>query len=340
MLRRWALIAGCWLAACGGGGEAVRDGVDPVLKARHPASRYFRGEGFSTRGPSAAEVDARAKVSAQIDSTLESAVEVTATSAGGVERETARSEVRQRTRFEHAELIRIPAGATQCRGDRCWSLAVLDRSEAVDVLRREYDARRPAFRESVDAALASEDPSAFTVHFRRARKAFRELATRGRQLEVIGGRPFEPLAADRARLETLQTHRERLLAGLGVTLRLDGLPSDELRARLTPVLVAAFAEIGLSAAPGDICRSPLEFRPAAAVACGLGPLGPRCELSLDGRLRRCADGRELTALAAQFVGAHPRSEQDARRRLLERLSGEALVGQLRQHLDDVLPIHD
>ncbi len=322
----------CALAGCGG--EAPRP--EP-WKARHPASRFITADGFSDEGPDAAEAEARAGVARQIDSSIEATLTVRTGETDGRPSHDIESVTREKARFDRGELIKVVREATHCEGRRCQAFAALDRDEVEDLLGREYVAGHAAFTTAAGAAEGAAGLADFTVRFRQAETAFDALEPRGRQIEGVTGRAYGPYATDRERRDALRARRARMLADLRVTLRLDAAADEAWREPLAGALVGAFRDAGLLAAPGDTCAAGVEFRPAAKVACGLGPLGPSCELQIDGELRDCAAHAGLGTLRARVVGAHPRSEDDARRQLLDRLAGGALAAALRQQIGDVLP---
>ena len=310
----------------------------PTLAERFPTSRFIVAEGRSDSGPDAARADARAQVAAQVRSALRSTLEVEVGEDGGDGYARATRSVVQSTDFAHAELIDVEVA--RCEGARCRAVASLDRRRALDVLGTEYAHARPAFVEAAAAAEAARtDAISFTPHFAQADRSWHAIAPLGYQLRIIGRRPDLDFAADKATFRTLLGHRARLAAASRVTV-IPGSVDEDLAADLQTALVGAFDRLGLPSTSATGCETGLVFEPTAAVRCGPGALGPRCELSVTGQLRTC--GGELLAeidlSAARVAGAHPSSEADARRALGRRLTADAFTAALADRLEGLLPI--
>ncbi len=310
----------------------------PTLAERFPAKRFIVAEGRSDSGPDAARADARAQVAAQVRSALRSTLQVEVGEVGGDSYARATRSVVESTDFAHAELI--DTEPARCVGSRCSAVAWLDRRRALDVLGTEYAHARPAFVEAAAAAEAAKaDAIAFTPHFAQTDRSWHAIAPLGYQLRIIGRRPDVDFATDKASFRTLLGHRARLAAASRVTVVPGGVDED-LAASLQTALVGAFDQLGLPATSASGCQKGLVFEPTAVVRCGPGTLGPRCEMSVSGRLRAC-DGdlvAEFDLSSARVAGAHPISEAEARRALRKRITAKAFTAALAERLEDLLPI--
>ena len=310
----------------------------PTLAERYPAQRFIVATGHSDSGPDAARADARAQVAGQVRSALRSTLQVEVGESGGDSFARATRSVVESTDFAHAELIE--AEPARCEGSRCTAVAFLERRRALDVLGSNYAEARPAF---VAAAAAAErgqdDPLRFTPHFAQAARAWRLMAPTGYQLRIIGRRPDLDFASDRDRFRGLLERRARLAAASRVTVVPGGVDAA-IAPDLQTALVGAFDRLGLPATSASACTDGLVFEPSAAVRCGPGAFGPRCELTLTGKLLTCAGEllAEVDLNAAKLAGAHPSSEQNARDALRKRITTAAIAPALADRLEDLLPI--
>ncbi len=329
---RAAILGGALLAACGG--------AAPAVAPHHSAARYVIGHGESTQGAAAAEAEARRDVAAQVASALDASLTVEEHEAGGQGAADVRSRIRTETTFERAELIEVPPAETLCDGAHCRAVALLPREKAVETLAVDYQTAHEPFARACGAE-ADPDVAIFTRALRQAETAYPALEKRGREIEVVSQGPYAPLRADRAAMSRLRAAQEARLRALDVTV----LPPETVEPALTgPVseaLVSGFAHLGLPAHPGAACTGGLSFAPRAAVTCGPGQLGPRCEMALAGVLRDCLHAATLAEIdlrGAGLVGIHPRSDADARQNVLKRLGGDGVPQALGAALRDVLPV--
>ncbi len=310
----------------------------PTVADRYPASRYIVATGHSDSGPDGARTDARAQVAAQVRSALRSTLKVEVGQSGADSYARATRSVVESTDFAHGELIETEP--PECEGSRCSVGAFLERRRALDVLGTRYSQDRPSFVEAAAAAEERRDDALrFTPHFAQAARAWKALAPVGYQLRIIGRRPDMDFAADRERFRALLEDRARLAAASRVTV-VPGAVAADLAADVQTALVGAFDRLGLPATSAASCGEGLVFEPAAIVRCGPGAFGPRCELSLSGKLLSC-DGAllaEIDLSSVRLAGAHPKSESDARRALRKRITAEALTPTLGDRLEDLLPI--
>ena len=335
-----------FLASCGGPADPARSSKIGLkdLETRYPASRFIRGVGQSDVGRREAELDARRVVAEQISSEIRSHLQVTNESVGGVETARVRASVEASADFAYGELIEIIDRATICVGARCEALAVLERGRATDALEALYAAERPSFVAAADAALSATELAEFTRSFRVAGESFDRLAPLARQIAVIARAPFPPHIEDRVRSEALLAERARRLGDVRITLILTSVEPAPLRETLSAAFSAAFGALGLQARPGATCESGLAFEPTASMKCGLGMLGPSCELAMTGRLKRCpaagAEGglSDLDFADLKLRGVHPSTEAEARARLLGKIGSAPLADRLREGLKPVVPI--
>ena len=326
------------VSACG----TVRPDAVTKPSPRYSHADYVVGIGTSSQGPAAAEADARARVAAQIASVLEATLTAESRSDNGQSSERAHQKITTTTRFEHSEWIRVAPGDVRCEDGECTALAVLERRAAVEVLEREYGGEAVPFRTATAAAL--KDPSdlpAFTRHFREAERGFARLVPLGRELAAIGGEPCRVFTEDQRRRDDLAAARETVLSSIHVVVLPSEVSAGDLDPLVQSALVGALQTLGLQAAAASVCQSGFDFLPRTTLACAPSGLGPRCELGLSGVLRACGSGAPVAKVdfrSAPLASVHPRSTEDARRKLGDRVTPAALVGAMRAGLEQVVPI--
>lgn len=312
---------------------------DPL--AQYPEQRFIVAEG---RGPTtlAAGDDAKVRLSAGIRAriTARLTVESSQTAEGSADRVEQR--IITETTFDRAELIRLPRALQSCPRPRdpdgCVAVAVLDRAEAGGALRDAAAEPASRFRAAADAALATAptDWLGFTTGLRGAELQFAERARAGWQQAVIEGGIPADFAADRARFHGLQRERAERLARLRITVRPAVGFEGPWAARVEDGLIDGISRLGPTASRGA-CTD-LAAQPSGGLTCTRGGLGPTCRLTLAVALTRC-DGAPLVTLEPPPIAAvDPRTEERARSRLAQQVTGAELSPLLGRSLAGVLPI--
>lgn len=321
-----ALLAGC-------GSPAVKL-PDPAL--RYPNARYISAVGEGN-GRVSAEAAAKAGVAEQISARIESSLSVRTRSDGGREDQQIDAQVRSSSSFTRAELIEIVPRYSRCVDGRCTALAVLNRGEADAALAKAYRPPAERFRRAAAAAQAATRITDFTRQFRLAEAAWQALTPVATWRHAITG--AEEVAQDDQRRAQLLADRDARLAALQLSVI---APDDEIGRTTAGALAAALNRLGVPARPAQGCTTGYAIAALGQVTCGTGSFGPRCALPLQAGLRPCPDGQALATLdlrAARLAGASPRSEADARRRLIERVTADRLAAPLAEQVRAVLPVH-
>lgn len=330
--RAPACLIALALAACGG---PTLTAPLPAPEAQFPSNRYLSAVGEGD-GRISAEAAAKAGVAEQISARIESSLSVRTRSDGHTEDQRIDAKVLSTSTFRRAELIKIVPRYTRCAEGRCTALAVLHRGEADAALAEEYRGPAERFRRAAAAAQAAPRITEFTRHLRIAEAAWGELAPLAAWRHAITG--AEEVGRDASLRATLLAARDERLR----TLRLSVIASDDDVGRTTAgALAAALVRLGISARPASTCTDGYAIATIGAVECGTGSFGPRCALPLQAGLRPCAEAKTLATLdlrAARLAGASPRSEADARRRLLERVTADSLAAPLAEQVRPVLPV--
>lgn len=319
------------LASCGATPKAPL----PAPETRYPANRYLMAVGEGD-GRVSAEAAAKAGVAEQISAKIESSLSVRTQSDGRREDQRIDARVKSTSTFRRAELIKVVPRYTRCADGRCTAVAVLHRGEADAALGEEYRAPAERFRRAAKAARAATRITEFTRQFRIAEAAWADVAPLANWRHALTGAP-EVAQDAKIRAGLLAARDERMR-----TLRLSVIASDDDVGRTTAgALAAALTRLGISAQPARTCSDGYAIATIGAVECGTGSFGPRCALPLQAGLRPCADSKTLATLdlrAARLAGASPRSEADARRRLLERVTADSLAAPLAEQVRPVFPV--
>lgn len=327
------LFAATPLVGCGGGSTPRAPLPDPAT--RFPTARYLHAVGEGD-GRVSAETAARAAVAEQISARIESSLSVRTRSDGKTEDQQIDARVRSTSSFARAELIKVVPRYTRCADGRCTAVAVLHRGEADAALAEEYAPAAGRFRRAAQAAGGAQTITEFTRHFRVAEAAWAEVAPLAAWRDALTGAP--EVAQDAQRRARLLAARDERLR----TLRLSVIAADDPVGRTTAgALATALTRLGISARPAQTCSAGYAIAAIGAVECGTGSFGPRCALPLQAGLRPCSANTTLATLdlrGARLAGASPRSEADARRRLLERVTADSLAAPLAEQVRPLFPV--
>ena len=170
------VVVGC-ASTPSGSGDDLRD----AAARAYPEARYVTAWGSSPAGFAEAELDARAAVAAQVQSSISATTEVHATAHsrdGAVtDRQSLRSSVTTRTEFQRAELIETPTRFRAEDDSRFRVLAVLDRTEYAAEIRSEYENVAVTFRSAAARVLDDDTTDAWgtaTTRFDALRALARE----------------------------------------------------------------------------------------------------------------------------------------------------------------------
>lgn len=326
------------LAGCGGAPDPP---PDPL--AAWPEAHFIVAEGRGATALAAAD-DARLRLAAGIRARITGRLTVRSSQSADGSADRVEQQIITETTFDRAELIRLPRALQRCptpsAPDGCVAVAVLDRAEAGGALRDAAAEPANRFRAAAATALGTgpTDWLGFTTGLRTAEIHFAERARAGWQQAAVEGRMPPEFEADRGRFQALQSERARRLSGLRIAVRPAVGFDGPWAARVEDGVIDALSRLGPTAHRGPCADDQLAAQPGGEVVCDRGSLGPTCRLTLKVALTRCDDAPLVTLEPPPRSAVDPRTEARARRRLAERVTGEALSPLLGRSLVGVLPI--
>ena len=332
--RAIAMILALTFSACG----ARQCGVDlhSIAQARYPSGRYMTA--VAEAGTLvAASADAKRSLSARIRSEVESTVETYFEEHNAKVEEVTRIQTRERTDFQHGELLRIADALTDCCGGQCRALAVLGRREASAVLTKEADALGVKLRRAAAAAQAEVDIVRFTPHYRVATDLWPALRSLYFQIWAVRAKRPTDRDADWAVHDALENQRALLLRKQTVRINVQGL-DKEPAAILDKALSDGLTGLGLATTGA---RPTFRFRLVGSVRCHGGAVGPVCELDASAQLVRADNDDVVTEIRledAKLAGAHTKWEDTARRDLARRIAAAPWTHVLAAQLAPYLPV--
>jgi hypothetical protein len=298
------------------------------MPAAFPRDRFLVAVGTADER-AAAELRARAGISAFFETRVTSAARVEETEArargGGLELRFAAIAASQEVSAVTAKLlegVEIAEAWVDPQG-RAYALAVLERARAVEVLRRrlaEVDA---------DVAAAAARLEGERARFARARLAYRIVATAARRAPLVqdlralepGAEPAPPPGAEGARAAA-----ERALGEVAVAVRAKGVEVGPALAAATRAVVAVGMRATAAGAPHDLAAAiAVESEPAASVD-GWAVV----RLTADVRVVETGRPDAVVAFVETAKGTSGRREEATRR------AGEALAARIEERLHDEL----
>ena len=334
------------LAACVGAPTLPDHLLNPAAHPKYPRAGYITAVGMSDRGAREAEQDAKARVAEQVRSEIEAvslSVMEEVTRGGSTESsQKLYSEVKSRTGYAHAEMIRVDPGTAARVDSLHYAFAYLSRAHMFDVLRAEYEAGAAKLRRAAEALPSlADDPAAFTTTYHMAHDAYRDLTAKAFEIRAVTGRAYEEHGRDERIHRQLEEMGEEVLRGfeMSVAIRCDEGPAT--REVVLMALTGALARLGLTATPGACAPRRHTLEVVIDVTCRRGYFGPECEMALTGALVHCASGRVLAELElgdGAYNGIHTRDEGKAMEAIYERVTAESLLPKLGKGLSTVLPI--
>jgi hypothetical protein len=313
---------------------------------RYPQESFIVGMGLSSDSAEDALGRARAEVARQIRSQIQSVVSqvASATSSNGRSDEFRRivSETVSNSSFSHAELIRRDEGLSKRYGKVHAAVCYLQRDEAGQHLRREYDLHATTFRASSEHLLhADEELVPWTANFRTAEQAFKKMLQPGSDLFALGRAP-KAVSEDFELYKLILQERSRRLNALRVGLRIqaDGDDIGPLGAYLGGAL--SRLGIGMTAAECGPAAYMLDMSPRFRWESG--HFGPVVRLTVSGRLMRCgvedavAEVAEVAVGEEGFIGTDSRDRRGALAALWRNVTQDRIVDLLREELAPYLPV--
>lgn len=379
-LRRlfWATLLACGLLGC-----ASAPPLPPQLKdpARHPSFKrkaYVTAIGFG-KDPQAAMSFARSNVAKQVKSSIESELRSAEQEVSRNDKVQSRTnywrQVRERSSFEHGELIKDEPA--QFDGRQYIAFAYLSRRDVDKALARQQEesqqiineaycraraavvglgssyASKPAscqhqsWQKNVDAtsfgkALADFEPA----HVRWQSAFLQRRAIRGWNSPVadaVGPWHGELLAASgelRRRTVWLISVVPQGKAPTDILAKVGSATSEALRTLGAKTVMAKTADPCATTTAADAVRYGLRVQ--VAVDSRLAGLGWRAEIKLPSTGRACsgsATGFQVDLSAGKAKGINPSSQDRALRKALSKVDGAAISKALRAPVDSLSPLH-
>jgi len=291
----------------------------------YPSAGYVVGTGRSDESYAEAEAAARAEVARQITSEIEVLVEREAEVIKEGDRVRAHSFVaqviRERSTFEHAELIRTPDDGRYADRDGFWAFACLSRRDADEALAIEQgqiEDQLGDLRERIVGAAADGDParlSQVVASFREAHDQWDVL--RFQRRAIAGGEGGATLLADGMATDVvaaLGQLQDRIVWVVRVESASPSVPDAAVEAA-EQVLVEALSSLGTTAmlAERAPCREPTGDRDLSYgltaqvdVQQTLGQIGPKAviDLTVEGEACHGSANALFTHTLPGFIGVH------------------------------------
>ena len=308
--------------------------LNPGSHAEYPSSRYIVGIGKSAESASVAEQAGRAEVSRQVASEIVVQVrrEVEVIDDGDRARVHKLSEqaIRERTSFEHGELIRTDPNATFYDGDAFWAFVALDRAEADSALAAKQEGVEDKLLDLHRRALAAardDSPGTFAQPARKFLRKYDEWdALRFQRRAIAGGDGGDTDRVDGWASDIVSAGgdlQDRIVWVIGVEAGLDDVPETTLTA-VAKALSAAVSDLGLKSvlAEGAPCSEDTGDRDLAYgllatvdVEQGLGHIGYKAVLDITTAGSECfGSGNDLFRTTMErrlLVGVHTSSKPRA-----------------------------
>ena len=333
----WLVLAAVTLVAVAGCPKKVQlPGyfLNPGSNPDYPTSQFIVGVGRSSESASLAEQAGRAEVSRQVASEILVQVrrEVQVVDEGDRPRvqRFVEQAIRERTEFEHGELIRTDPNATFYDGDHFWAFVALDRSEADRALATEQEGVEDDLRDLRQRAVSAARNGAPGTYVQPARSFLRQYdrwdALRCQRRAITGGDGGDTDLVDGWASEVVRVGGE-LQDRIGWVIHVRPDNSDvpeESVAAVEESLGEALSELGLRTvlAPGDPCSENTGDRDLAYglealvdVEQGLGHIGYKAVIDVTVSGSECfGSGNDLfrtTLERRAMVGVHTSSKQRA-----------------------------
>jgi hypothetical protein len=316
-----------------------------------PRDTHLSAVGQSKQGREAAVASAKKSLLTKLGNTIHVEVESFSRLVGGTRGESAEyreiARVLERVDFAHSELIEM-SGGPALDGGETYVVACMRRDLAVQALERDLDVEVNQFdtwdRTAVGARTRGDRP-AFVAAMARLSSVMAAAAPKLVQIRALAGGPAEVEQHLTSRWLVLVKTSAEFRAQIRFVLDLQSDPhAAPIASEVTEAFRTALAPLGNEVRLGTVC-------PAAASAtylvsvradanCRLGSLGPTCRLVLDVRGQECASGRQVFRSGLERVQATAtdgRGEEQALRKLAQRLDSKQIGQELRAVLNSELP---
>ena len=323
-----------------------RRSAAPAPAAKYPADRFIVAEGTGEKSFQEAEENARARVAAQIRSTLEAETKVVVSEINRGGKVTGSQEivdvVLSKTTYERGQLIRTDPTLQRKEGGRYCAFAYLSLAEAYQAPSESYRTAAATFRQAArSAAGCGDDLAGFTASFRQAQGCFSSLASCVGEIRAVTQRDYEPWTQDLATYQSLEADRVGRLRALRLAVEVAGPAPESVRSTITSALTRALTDLGLTAAPGACDPGGYALRVVPTVREVRGSFGPQAAMTMTGALVHCASGKTLAEIDLSdpsFKGMHSHDPDRALAALLAKVTPDALRPRLAAGLGPVLPI--
>ncbi|HOH77570.1 MAG TPA: hypothetical protein PLB35_09995 [Myxococcota bacterium] len=348
--------------------------ADNNFGRKFPGDKWIVGIGESSRGPADAGVQARARISEQLESSIrtefKSATRLDSKQSGDAtpvssERHSITSESIVRSTFEHAELIRVIDDMGTCSGGLCTAVAVLNRDQAAAVFHREYSQAVIEFQAAATQAqvlagggrvsdterstlvssdagtsvVRANDVGAFASAYNAAARAYKSIDTAAARAAAVG-RPLKVAADIMAAWSGLRAARAMMAASVSPMVTVEP-PEPGPGGEIVHTIIRALSDLGVTAEASSTCNGAVHLRPSSPIDCRRARMGWDCAATV----RISASGCRPGSAAYEFVidgerlsGTSPYDQDKARAAARLAVTPEAIMDGIRNGLKDFIPL--
>ena len=346
-MKRLQLSVTFALAAC----TAAVKPLPPYYTAAnvdHPKyshTKFIAGVGLSTLSAEDADTRAKANVSAQISSQVQSVMtsDQAFTSKTGDTTESVSQHTSVRTDFDRADLIRIAEREQQ--GDSYYSFAVLDREATDRELAAQSSADLAKFQSAAAAAMRARNQHESGVFASAATEAMHArglLDARFVVRRAITGRAaadeHQYAEARNDLLAEIEKARANRVVGVVFSSKATG-------GHLGDLAINAIKRLGMrpdSTACKDRDEKTRTDATELAVepeeSCMEGPLGEKCEVVVHLVAQACSGNTSGAGTVAQVRGVHPSDRDKARKSAWDKVTQQAVQAAVRDALGSAIAI--
>ncbi len=326
----FAIVAGSLLVTSGCAGPRPLPSyvTSTTDDPKYPRSRFIVEVASSTQSEGDAELQARAKLAADISAELTAETSSFLQESGNKESQSASVEVKQRTRFERADLIAISDHAEV--SGTYYARAVLERAKADAEYSRAQKADLVTFTQYSETAQQAADhgkPGEFATAKGHAMKLRPALEATFIVRRALLGHPSEDERQYFATRDALLKAAAQSEAYRVVEVRIEGAPAPEL----LQLTVAAVRKLGLRVAENQTCAQVTDHAADATElvvspeeTCSEGSLGEKCEVAVRLHARGCLGGGEGEGRTQQMRGIHPSERERARTAAWKHVNAEVV----------------
>ena len=317
---------------------------DIYLKQKYPEAGFITAWGVSDNSQHEAELDAKARISEQISSTIRAEIKSIATASMrdgvSVDSQFLESKISSETRFNRAEMIQIELNADKEQSNAGFqAFAYLSRSELGDELVSSYENCATVFRVWVKKAITwNESPMRFTPAWKAAKSQFIELLALAGRYQAVQRQPLFGFVSDRSLLRDLEKARAVLIADLDIIINLQSSSGIDLEP-MEAAVCGALVHLGLNAHTGECSAGMVLLVDLVPEVSWHSLMGARfCKVRLLGNIQDCRDRTQQrpVVVAGAIMEGRGQNPVDS---LLKRVTSDSIAPIIAESFSDVLPIN-